>query len=107
MISYRLLPKNIHLLFPLCTMLFLVGNHQKAIAQQIQVIGVSPHNQTPENNPLLESNYSIPPLPSQTPPTDTITINGNPTPNRPSIPANIQGIGSTQSLPSPPPLSEP
>ncbi|AUC59817.1 hypothetical protein AA637_01060 [Cyanobacterium sp. HL-69] len=106
MIPSRLLQKNITLLFPLCTLLFLSIYHQKAIAQQIQVIGVSPFDETPnqsDSNPIT----SIPPLPDKTPPTDTIVINGNPTPARMPVPTNIKGIGSSQNLPSPPSLSEP
>lgn len=110
MISSQLWTKNINLLLPLFTLLFFGGNnYQSALAQQIPVLGVSPMNQTPdENDPFNSiSDNSIPPLPTKTPATDTITINGQPTPDRSPVPTNITGIGSSQSLPSPPTLSEP
>ncbi|MGY6530987.1 MAG: hypothetical protein ACXITR_13770 [Cyanobacterium sp.] len=109
MIPSRLLQKNIHLLLPLCAVLFFIGNHyQKAIAQQIQVIGVSPFDETPTQRDInATTSHSIPPLPEKTPATDTIIINGNPTPARTPVPSNVKGIGSSQNLPSPPNLSEP
>ncbi|AFZ47368.1 hypothetical protein Cyast_1404 [Cyanobacterium stanieri PCC 7202] len=109
MISSQLWTKNINLFLPLLTLLFFGANHyQSAMAQQIPV-SVSPMNQTPDDNDPFNfiSDNSIPPLPTKTPATDTITVNGETTPNRSPVPTNTAGVGSSQSLPSPPTVSEP
>lgn len=109
MISSQLRTKNITLFLPLATLLFLGGHHyQSAMAQQIP-LSVSPLNQTPDDDDPFNfiSDSSIPPLPTRTPPTDTITVSGQTAPSRSPLPTNAAGVGSSQSLPSPPTVSEP
>lgn len=115
MMLNQLLKTNTILFLPLWVLFHLMGvNDQKAVAQIIIPIGVSPMDQTPNDDSFnISPDFSprnnpnnIPPLPSRTPARDTITIQGNSTP-RPLPNVNGSTINSSQNLPSPPALSEP
>lgn len=93
---------------PCLTMMGFIGvNCQPLSAQNLQVIDVSPYNQTPSDDDSFNlSSDFVPPLPQKVPDRDTLVIKGNSTP-APLTPATGNMVNSQQNLPSPPTLSEP
>ncbi|MBF2055966.1 MAG: hypothetical protein IGQ45_01835 [Cyanobacterium sp. T60_A2020_053] len=93
---------------PCLTMMGFIGvNYQPLSAQNLQVIDISPYNQTPTDDDSFNlSPDFVPPLPQKLPSRDTLVIEGN---SRPAPVAPITGkmVNSQQNLPSPPRLSEP